>query len=78
MAENLGVMGKSTMVDGDIKKIVKFYATLKGLSMHDIYTKALIHYVKHIWQNEFDDEDRNYVTKKLKLSKKTIEILRGD
>ena len=72
---NLGVMGKT--VGKSIYRVLKFYATVKEISMHDIYAKALIMYARHVWNNEFDSSDREYVKKKLKLDKKTIEILEG-
>ena len=67
----------SRLIDKGIYRVLKLYATFRGLSMQDLYAEALIMYAKHVWNNEFDEEDRKYVTKKLKLDKKTIEILEG-
>jgi len=67
----------SRLMDKGIYKVLKLYATLRGLNMQDLYAEALIMYAKHVWNNEFDEEDREYVKKKLKVDKKTIEILEG-
>lgn len=48
-----------TVIGNEVYKVLKFYATLRDISMRDLYTKY----------------DRKYLIKKLKLSKETVEML---
>ena len=64
-----------TVIGSEVYKVLKFYATLRDISMQDLYAKALIMYTKHIWNKEFDEYDRKYLIKKLKLNKETVEML---